>query len=64
MTYSDETAFLLEDTPLEMDMLSSSLGASIAYAHRDITPSNILFSSDGLPVIGDLGSCSQADIII
>ncbi|CAI4052523.1 hypothetical protein N7582_005478 [Saccharomyces uvarum] len=64
MTYSDETAFLLEDTPLEMDMLSSNLGASIAYAHRDITPSNILFSSDGLPVIGDLGSCSQADITI
>lgn len=64
MTYSDETAMLLEDTPLEMDMLSSNSAGSIAYAHRDITPSNILFSSDGLPVIGDLGSCSQADITI
>ncbi|CAI4052746.1 hypothetical protein SKDZ_16G0410 [Saccharomyces kudriavzevii ZP591] len=64
MTYSDETAMLLEDTPLEMDMLSSSSAGLIAYAHRDITPSNILFSSDGLPVIGDLGSCSQADITI
>lgn len=65
MSYSDEAAFLLEDTPLELDVLSSSNTVnSNVYAHRDIKPSNILFSSDGLPVISDLGSCSKADLTI
>ncbi|CAR31012.1 hypothetical protein ZYGR_0P03180 [Zygosaccharomyces rouxii] len=65
MSYSDEAAFLLEDTPLELDILSSANTInSNFYAHRDIKPSNILFSSDGLPVISNLGSCSKADLSI
>lgn len=65
MSYSDEAALLLEDTPLELDILSSANTTnSNCYAHRDIKPSNILFSSDGLPVISDLGSCSKADLFI
>ncbi|AQZ09432.1 ENV7 (YPL236C) [Zygosaccharomyces parabailii] len=65
MSYSDEAALLLEDTPLELDILSSAhtLNSS-SYAHRDMKPSNILFSSDGLPVISDLGSCSKADLTV
>lgn len=65
MSYSDEAAFLLEDTPLELDVLSSAhTSSSASYAHRDIKPTNILFSSDGLPVISDLGSCSKADLTV
>lgn len=65
MSYSDEAASLLENTPLELDILSSANTInSNLYAHRDIKPSNILFSSDGLPVISDLGSCSKADLSI
>lgn len=65
MSYSDEAAFLLDDTPLELDILSSHNTVNTnSYVHRDIKPANILFSSDGLPVISDLGSCSKADVDI
>lgn len=65
MSYSDEAAFLLDDTPLELDVLSSRNTISTnSYAHRDIKPSNILFSSDGLPVISDLGLCSKSEVTL
>ncbi|QLL31016.1 hypothetical protein HG536_0A08310 [Torulaspora globosa] len=63
MSYSEEAALLLDDTPLELDILSSqNTVATKSYIHRDIRPSNILFSAEGLPIISDLGSCCKADI--
>ncbi|QLQ81380.1 hypothetical protein HG537_0F01410 [Torulaspora globosa] len=65
MSYSDEAALLLDDTPLELDILSSqNTIATKSYIHRDIRPSNILFSAEGLPIISDLGSCCKTDIKI
>lgn len=65
MSYSDEAAMLLDDTPLELDILSSHTTTNTnSYLHRDIKPTNILFSSEGLPIISDLGSCCRTDINI
>lgn len=65
MSYSDEAALLLDDTPLELDILSShNTVATKSYIHRDIRPSNILFSAEGLPIISDLGSCCKTDVTI
>lgn len=65
LSYSDEAAFLLDDTPLELDVLSSHNTINTkSYIHRNITPANVLFSSEGLPVVSDLGSCCRADITV
>lgn len=65
LSYSDEAAFLLDDTPLELDILSSQNTINTkSYVHRDVKPANILFSSDGLPVLSDLGSCSKSEITV
>lgn len=65
VAYSDEAAFLLDDTPLELDILSSHNTTNTnSYSHRDLKPSNILFSSDGVPVISDLSLCSKTDVTI
>lgn len=65
LSYSDEAAFLLDDTPLELDVLSSHNTVNTrSYVHRDIRLANILFSSEGLPVVSDLGSCCKADITV
>lgn len=65
MSYSDEAALLLDDTPLELDILSSqNTTVTKSYIHRDIKPANILFSSEGLPIISDLGSCCKTDLSV
>ncbi|CCK69835.1 putative serine/threonine protein kinase ENV7 KNAG_0D00830 [Huiozyma naganishii CBS 8797] len=64
MTLSDDAAMLLDGTPFEMDMLSSHSMKMDSYAHMNIKPSNILFSSDGLPVITELGSLQKLDLKI
>lgn len=66
MTYNEDLR-LLNDS-LELDVLSgntsSFMASTTAYSHKDIKPANIMFSSDGLPVICDLGSCSRAHVDI
>ncbi|CCH45092.1 SNF1-related protein kinase catalytic subunit alpha [Wickerhamomyces ciferrii] len=41
---------------------ATELTSTIAYAHKDIKPSNVMLSKDGLPVLVDLGSCSKARV--
>lgn len=60
MSYSDNYASLLEDTPLEMDLLSCNSLNLVSYVHLNIKPLTILFSADGLPVITEMGSCCKA----
>ncbi|KAL3230818.1 Serine/threonine-protein kinase ENV7 [Nakaseomyces bracarensis] len=67
MTFSDEAAALLQNDNhiLEMDSISSNISVSpVSYSHRNLTPSNIIFSANGLPIIGELGSCAKADVSI
>lgn len=65
LSYSDEAAFLLEDTPLELDILSSHNTVNTrSYVHRNIKPANVLFSPEGLPVVSDLRSCCKAEITV
>lgn len=63
MSHNDEeTSLLQEDRLLEMDSISSNVSATaVSYSHRNLTPSNIIFSANGLPIIGELGSCAKAD---
>jgi serine/threonine kinase 16 len=34
------------------------------FTHRDIKPDNVLFSSDGTPMVMDLGSCAKTPIFV
>lgn len=43
-------------------LLPLLLLTKIPYAHHDLKPANVMFSSSGLPVLVDLGSCSKARI--
>ncbi|SCU91877.1 LADA_0F12706g1_1 [Lachancea dasiensis] len=56
--YNEETS-LLND--LELDTFGES---PQAYAHHDFKPSTVMISSEGMPVISDLGSCSRARLEI
>jgi hypothetical protein len=48
-------------TPGEVVTALAPIGAALAYAHNegvvhgDVTPANVLFSENGLPLLGDLG---------
>ncbi|CUS23136.1 LAQU0S08e02916g1_1 [Lachancea quebecensis] len=65
VTYSIVSAPYAEDASLLNDLELDTFGESHqAYAHRDIKPSNIMISSEGMPVISDLGSCSRARVEI
>ncbi|CCH58024.1 hypothetical protein TBLA_0A02240 [Henningerozyma blattae CBS 6284] len=64
-----ESTLLLESSLMELDtMLSDTpptpVDPKTPYAHRDLTPSNILFASDGYPILSDLGSCIPANVSI
>ncbi|ODQ61852.1 hypothetical protein WICANDRAFT_27425 [Wickerhamomyces anomalus NRRL Y-366-8] len=41
---------------------ATELTQTIAYAHRDIKPGNVMLSKDGIPVLCDLGSCAKARV--
>ncbi|CCD25453.1 putative serine/threonine protein kinase ENV7 NDAI_0F01340 [Naumovozyma dairenensis CBS 421] len=59
---TNESDQLLSNTSNNRDVTKIFTGNSISYAHRNIKPSNILFSSDGSQVISDLSSTSKSNI--
>ncbi|CEP22683.1 unnamed protein product [Cyberlindnera jadinii] len=40
----------------------TELQDTVAFAHKDIKPANVMISKDGMPVLCDLGSCSKARV--
>ncbi|KAJ8102519.1 kinase-like domain-containing protein [Lipomyces tetrasporus] len=66
LDFERESQPLMDDegvTPAtSMSNLSPSEAAILPYAHRDIKPGNIMLSQTGVPVLMDLGSCTQARI--
>lgn len=65
MTVSNDAASLLDDTPLEMDLLASSNNKLDSYIHLNIRPSTILLSDDvETPIISDLGASLRGEQIL
>lgn len=58
----EETEHLLADTPINIDSLRSQDNQLISYSHKNLKPSNLLIASDHTPVMGDLSSCTNANI--
>lgn len=63
-SYTDEAGLSMDEHLLELDSISTTSVVPVSYSHKMLSPSNIIFSSNGLPIISELGSCSKADVEI
>ncbi|CCF58711.1 hypothetical protein KAFR_0F01150 [Kazachstania africana CBS 2517] len=59
ITVSDDAASLLADTPLELAVMSPTNYTEESFALLNMSPTTVLFRSDGTPLIGDLSICSK-----
>lgn len=67
-TIEDEEDDLLLPQGADDDDDDAQIGSEMLelrpFAHRDIKPANVMLSTEGLPVLVDLGSCTRARVLI
>lgn len=61
MTMSEDAASLLDNTPLEMNFLTSQNNKLDSFIHLNIKPATILLTDENEPIISDLGSCLRSE---
>jgi serine/threonine kinase 16 len=61
MTNDSTVDTVISNGPMD-ELDATELQETVAYAHKDIKPANVMLSKDGMPVLCDLGSCSKARV--
>lgn len=58
---SDDVASLLDNTPLEMDLMTSKNNKWDSFIHLNIKPATILLTEENEPIISNLESCIRGE---